>query len=385
VTQTNATTIDTSSGRLVLTQMGGGGVTRIDFRHPMEGDYTVTMDYELLDWPADNKERMALLELQIGAAERLSDTAFGGEVYLSDLRPIGTITSGIETTHTSGTLRFQRIGGEICAAFLDGADFTDLQCVNDPSGAGGTFALQMWRDGSGGDGIQVAFDGFAIEAPNASICGDGSVDGNEECEDGNTADFDGCDASCQTEDTGATCPAAPLETCASAGKASLAVTESKPGKEKLKLALKKLAGAVPVADLGDPVGGTTAYDVCIYRDADTLVGELSIERGGQTCGAQPCWKAAGAAGFKYKDPAASASGVGKLSLKGGDAGKGAATLSAANRADRGQSALPTGIAAALQGAASATVQVHTGVPTCFEARLGTVKQATPERFQASGP
>jgi cysteine-rich repeat protein len=384
VTQSNPTTIDTSSGRLVLTQMGGAGVTRVQFRHPMEGDYTVTVDYELLNWPADNKERLALLELSIGAAERISDSAFGGEVYLTDLRPIGTITAGVPTTDTTGTIRFQRIGTEFCASFLDGAEFTDLQCVTDPSGAGGTFGIQMWRDVSGGDGIQVAFDGFEIEAPDGSVCGDGAEDGAEECDDGNTAAGDGCDADC-LEETGSLCAAAPIDGCVDAGKASLSVVESKPGKEKLKLALKKLGAAVPLADLGDPVAGATRYDVCIYREGNTLAGELSVDRAGESCGSKPCWKAAGAAGFKYKDAAAAASGVTKLVLKSGDADKGAVSLSAANRTDRGQDALPKGIAAALEGALSATVQVHTDVPSCFEAQLGNPKQADPDRFKASAP
>jgi cysteine-rich repeat protein len=384
VSTTNLTTTDTSSGRLVLTQLGGAGVTRVTFRHPMEGDYTVTVDYELLEWPADNRERLALLELAIGAAERISDSAFGGEVYLSDLRPTGVITSGIPTAHTTGTMRFQRIGGQICASFLDGAAFTDFQCVTDPSGAAGSFALQMWRDLSGGDGIQVALDGFQIEAPDGSICGDGAEDGSEECDDGNTAAGDGCDEACQ-EESGSACPAAPDPACLNAGKASLSVLEKKPGKEKLKLALKKLAGDVPLADLGDPVAGTTRYDVCLYGGASQLVAELSVDRAAESCGSKPCWKAAGGAGFKYKDAEAAASGVSKLSLKSGAAGKGALSLQAGNRTDRGQSSLPTGIAAALQGALAATVQVHTDVPSCFQAELGTVKQAGPDRFQASAP
>jgi len=383
VSSTNLTTLDTSSGRLVLTQMGGAGVTRVGFRHPMDGDYTVSVDYELLEWPADNKERLALLELAIGAAERISDSAFGGDVYLSDLRPTGVITPGVPTTHTTGTLRFQRIGSQICASFLDGPAFTDFQCVTDPSGAGGSFALQMWRDVSGGDGIQLALDGFQIEAPDGHICGDGTEDGPEECDDGNTADGDGCDAGCLDESS-SPCAVAPILACVNAGKASLSVVESKPGKEKLKLALKKLADAVPLADLGDPVGGTTRYDVCLYDGANQLVAELSVDRAGQSCGSKPCWKAAGAAGFKYKDAAASASGVSKLSLKSGAAGKGALSLQAGNRGG-GQGSLPTGIAAALQGALAATVQVHTGVPACFQAELGTVKEAGPDRFRASAP
>lgn len=49
-------------------------------------------------------------------------------------------------------------------------------------------------------------------------------------------------------------------------------------------------------------------------------------------------------------------------LKIGDAGKGGRSLQAGNQAAKGQTSLPTGIAAALQNAASATAQVLTDVP-----------------------
>ncbi len=44
------------------------------------------------------------------------------------------------------------------------------------------------------------FNGFfgAFEV----VCGDGQVNGDEECDDGNTTDGDGCDSSCAVEDDG---------------------------------------------------------------------------------------------------------------------------------------------------------------------------------------
>lgn len=38
-----------------------------------------------------------------------------------------------------------------------------------------------------------------IEIPNPVICGNGNVEGNESCDDGNTVSGDGCSASCQAE------------------------------------------------------------------------------------------------------------------------------------------------------------------------------------------
>jgi cysteine-rich repeat protein len=365
--------------------MGGAGVTRITFRHPMAGDYSVTVDYELLAWPADNGERLALLELSLGAAERLSDPGFGGEVYLSDLRPLGALSPSVVTTHTSGTFRFQRIGDQVCASFLDGASFEDFQCLTD-AGFDGSFALQMWRDFSGGDGIQVAFDGFAIEAPDAHICGDGAQDGPEQCDDGNTAAGDGCDASCLDEALSA-CPAAPSTGCIAAGKASLSIQEKKAGKERLAAKLQGLASATAQTDFGDPLAGATRYDLCVYDPSGALVGSLGVDRAGDSCGprARPCWKDKGGKGWSYKDALASAGGVRKLSATSGPAGKGKLQLQAGNDAAKGQSALPTGLAAALQGASSATLQVLTSDALCFEASFSAVRKADGVGFQAKTP
>src|SRR4051812_32052904 len=48
--------------------------------------------------------------------------------------------------------------------------------------------------------------------PTMDVCGDGVVRGAEQCDDGNTAAGDGCDASCQPE-AGWTCDHSP-STCA---------------------------------------------------------------------------------------------------------------------------------------------------------------------------
>ncbi len=51
---------------------------------------------------------------------------------------------------------------------------------------------------------------FAISSASAQVCGDGLVEGTEECDDGGVVDGDGCDASCFVED-GYTCTEASFE------------------------------------------------------------------------------------------------------------------------------------------------------------------------------
>src|SRR5690348_5757258 len=43
----------------------------------------------------------------------------------------------------------------------------------------------------------------------AATCGDGFVEGTEECDDGNTTSGDGCSATCQLENTSAICDGIP--------------------------------------------------------------------------------------------------------------------------------------------------------------------------------
>jgi hypothetical protein len=52
---------------------------------------------------------------------------------------------------------------------------------------------------------------------------------------------------------------------------------------------------------------------------------------------------------------------------------------------KGQAALPTGTAAALAGATSATLQLTTSDAACFEAELGTVKKADGMLLKAKNP
>jgi hypothetical protein len=180
------------------------------------------------------------------------------------------------------------------------------------------------------------------------------------------------------------CPAAPFPGCIAAGKGRLAIDERKAGKEKLTLGLAKLAAASEPRDLGDPAAGATRFDVCLYDGAGARIGALAVDRAGDACGAKPCWKSS-KGGFKYTDSAAAASGVTKLLAKSGAAGKGKLSLKARNDAGRGQSSLPTGLAAALAGGGGATAQVVASDGACFELSATRVKRAEATRFDASAP
>ncbi len=177
------------------------------------------------------------------------------------------------------------------------------------------------------------------------------------------------------------CGSAPAGGCIAAGKAVLLVKEKKPGKEKLKVVLKKLQAAVAQSDFGDPVVGTTAYKVCIYDDADQPSGEYTVAQGGAICGDLSCWRTVSSKGYKYLDKSTSADGILKIKLLGKSFGKGKIVIVGKNAT----STMPLGVAAALQGSTSATVQVLTSDASCFGASLGRVKKADGALFKALGP
>jgi len=179
------------------------------------------------------------------------------------------------------------------------------------------------------------------------------------------------------------CAVAPAGGCIAAGKAVLNVNEKSAGKEKLKLSLTKLVPAVTQGQFGDPVGGSTSYVACIYNALNALVGEYGVARGGDTCDGDPCWEDFKTTGYKYQDKLLAADGIQKMQLNGGDAGKGQVKVSGKNNASA--SNLPTGVAAALNGATQATAQVVTSDGQCFGMTLNVLKTADGLVFSASAP
>jgi hypothetical protein len=179
------------------------------------------------------------------------------------------------------------------------------------------------------------------------------------------------------------CPAAPDGACVSSfAKGLLLVKDAPAGKQKL---LAKLIGgpALNQTDLGNPLSsGGTAYDICLYNDSGGLVGQLQVDRAGDTCSGVPCWKALGGApptgkGYKYKDKALSANGILQILYKGGAAGKSKALI-------KGNGAgLPPNMAAALQSSLSATVQLHgSDAPQCLSLTVTDIKKQDPTFFKA---
>jgi hypothetical protein len=176
------------------------------------------------------------------------------------------------------------------------------------------------------------------------------------------------------------CPDTPLSGCLEAGKGSLSVKEAKPGKEKLKLKMSSFNLETTQADFGTPGLVGARYDLCLYSGTGQLVTNLIVDRVGDLCGPKqkPCWKAKGTRGYSFKDKSAESSGVKKIKTKDG---KGKLQLQAGNKAAKGQTSMPTGIVAELQGSSQVTAQVNVLGSSCFSATL-PVRKASPTQIKA---
>jgi cysteine-rich repeat protein len=140
--------------------------------------------------------------------------------------------------------------------------------------------------------------------------GNGYVDSSEQCDDGNTANGDGCSSHGLLEAPG--CPLVPRSDCAPAlpGRAHLLVRNAADARRRLLSWRMRSAGGT----VGDPMA-TTGYRVCIYDGAGAIRSRRSftLPAGGQ-CGRRACWQAR-SGGFSYRDPARVADGIAGAMLR----------------------------------------------------------------------
>lgn len=182
-------------------------------------------------------------------------------------------------------------------------------------------------------------------------CGNGVIEGPEECDDQNTSSGDGCSSACRIEEcntcagepsscspqTGTACDdgeactsndicqsgvcvadATPLAGCLTgtvAGK-GLLLLKDKANNKSDKMVWKWIKGeATTSVDLGDPTA-STEYLLCMYDQTggqDTILMSLEIPSGTD-------WSVK-SFGFKYKDKAAASDGIKNAILKAADEGK----------------------------------------------------------------
>jgi len=141
--------------------------------------------------------------------------------------------------------------------------------------------------------------------------------------------------------------------------------------------------ALTIADLGNPIDGSTSYRLCVYGRNDELIGGLLVDRAGDSCGrsARPCWRTVDAGAYDYRDPRAAADGVRRMVAKSGPIAEGSLRLKARNRAKKGLDAFPRGFTEGLDAAERATVQLIISDGGCVSASLDQIRRANGTKFK----
>ena len=148
--------IDETSGRIEMTQ-GSSDSAALHFRWPVEGDFTVEVDYELLNWPTPNTQSVALvvrdlLSNHVASIARVGQTDFGGDGYVSFTVDMGL---SVSTPDTSGTLFMSRAGNVIT---------TNLHSAPGHTTGPVLISLEFGSHGPSA-GARIAFDDFVLIAP----------------------------------------------------------------------------------------------------------------------------------------------------------------------------------------------------------------------------
>lgn len=145
----------------------------------------------------------------------------------------------------------------------------------------------------------------------SGTCGNGSVEPGEQCDDGNVAGDDGCDANCLVEDC---YKAMVLAAICNSGSGSLDLKDNATDKrDGLKWRFDGPMSSMAFEGLENPVAATD-YTLCVF-DGSALKLHASVTHGG-TCGSKPCWKTT-KTGFGYRNSATNADGLKVAKLKRG--------------------------------------------------------------------
>jgi cysteine-rich repeat protein len=194
----------------------------------------------------------------------------------------------------------------------------------------------------------------------ASPCGNGIVEPDEACDDGNAADGDCCSSTCEIDPFGTACAdegnLCSNDTCDETGTCTHTVAPAPgcllpftPGRTTFSVRIGsapklgwqwKGGPATLTSDFGDPTLATD-YALCVY-DHSAGIPSLALREdvpAATTCLRGPCWRIS-TRGFSYNDPVA-VHGLAKIKLRAGPTGTASIKISGKNAA-LGPVALPMG-------------------------------------------
>ncbi len=160
-------TVEEVNGQLEVTQGSSSAVSGVTLNIHVTGNFDAEVDYRLLNWPDNNRERLGLGALMAsggGVVERLSDSNFGGESYLTHFQD--GVQGQTPTTDRSGRLRLTRTGDTLAGYFWTGSTWQLVHSYTNPVNAQDAYvALQAWPGFPISSGVKIAFDNFRLDAP----------------------------------------------------------------------------------------------------------------------------------------------------------------------------------------------------------------------------
>jgi hypothetical protein len=158
-----------------------GGGANLLFTTPILGDFTAQVDYSLLNWPANNHERVGIMadltpaHTATAAISRVSETGLAsGEIYASFFEGV----SGppfhqvfLNTGDMSGRLQLSRVGQTYSSAYWRDGAWVQVDSYTYPTDRGPTkeLAFGIWDYLQDTPGVKVAFDNFSLNAPGTTI------------------------------------------------------------------------------------------------------------------------------------------------------------------------------------------------------------------------
>jgi cysteine-rich repeat protein len=341
-----------------------GNATLLGFSGLFQGGNGITFD-QSDDLLHAGDSALSSIDQTTGAATMLSSLSFP---------PVACGFPRINSmdTHASGTVY------GVMNCWFGGGSNNYLVTIGVPSGSVSAIAPTV----PGLDGIAFLPGGE---------CGDGMLDGSEECDDGNVLDGDCCSSTCQFESAGSPCAgdgnACTVDECDGAGMCvstapsgcktpgkSILILKNSSDDTKDKLIFKWLKGPqTDQSDFGDP-RSTADYALCLYTGAGlTPLADVVVPADNMK------WTPVSTKGYKYKDTSGSAAGVTGILLKGGDAGKVKVLFKGkgANLPDPTIGDLPLPVTALV---------VNSQTNTCFEAVFSSgVKKNTTAQFKGKAP
>ncbi|RMD81168.1 MAG: hypothetical protein D6815_12450, partial [Candidatus Dadabacteria bacterium] len=288
-------------------------------------------------------------DLAVGAPGDDDGAINAGAVWILFLNADGTVALHRKISATAGGFVGPLSAGDAFGAAAVMARDLNADGVAD-------LAVGANLDDDGGTNRGAVWILFLDGVPGA-FCGDGFLDPNEECDDGNNAPGDCCSPTCTFEPAGTSCadsdlcngdevcdgagtclPGTPLDcddgdpctqdtcdpatgchstpgpapVCLGAGKAVFELADKTNDARDL-VKFKWLKGAeTQLGDFGDPTA-TTTYALCVYdysAGTPSLALKVVVPPGAG-------WQSRGSKGFRYRDPAGSADGARKIVLKPG--------------------------------------------------------------------